>query len=89
MYSEKNGEEGVGNEYALCPLDLVRGNIHVVCADDILEFVCNSAKYERSLTRTIGLNVRDTLEEQLFHVNRFYHGDEKWFHFDDDDDCNG
>lgn len=53
-YGEKNGKEGVGNEYSLCQLDYIRGYIHSVCVQDILECVFNSYEYKRSLNRTIG-----------------------------------
>lgn len=58
----------------------------MVLADNILECLCNSDEYKSRLNETIGENVRDTWEDELFYVKRFYCGNEKYFEVDCEDE---
>ena len=83
-YGHRDGEKGLGNEYALCPLDSVRGLVHLVCADEILECVSNGVDYKASITRSIGADARDTWEDEVYYVNRFFHGQGQIVEVEDD-----
>lgn len=59
-YRCRTDKDDVGNNFALCPLDSVRGAVQLVCADEIMEHVIKKDDYKASITRTVVAGARDT-----------------------------
>lgn len=83
-YERRREEEGVGNGYALCLLDSVHVVVHLACPDEKVECVSMANAYKGSITRTVGTDDRNTLEDEVYYVNRSLNSHESEFEVEPD-----
>ena len=74
--SEEDGKE-VGKVFALCPLDSIRGRVHIVRSNALVELLHDTVPYKKALEEH--LQKLTNWQGEMFYVNRFYRSDDHMF----------
>ena len=71
---DRHGEESEGREvgkvYALCPLDSVRGRVHVLRCNAMIDLLHDNEPYRAAMIEHI--RGSSDWQQDIFYVNRFY-----------------
>lgn len=74
--TEEDGKEQ-GKVFALCPIDSIRGRVHIVISNALVELLHETVPYKKALKDHLHKLI--DWQGEVFYVNRFYRSDDHIF----------
>ena len=71
------GDKAEGKVFALCPLDCLRGRVHVIRSNALVHILHDTVPYKKNLMTH--LNAVRYWQGEMFYINRFYRNDDYRF----------